>query len=106
MKLKTIYFNFDEKKFTKDFKKFREELVDSFGDTTEYVDNLLWSTDRLIDHNEDWNLGDDDEISLNCNTEYGYFDVTFKLEMSDYIALMEELVKKINKARAVIQGLK
>jgi len=87
-------------------KEARDSAISSYGaDDEDSKHSLLF--DKLTKNEvEIQEITEQGEISVSFTNELGYFSFEFKPDYDDLTDLIGVLVKKLNKMKAVVEGLK
>lgn len=96
-----VYLCLDKEFVNNNLKKWNEQAISTIGEDGK--DDYLFTDDepvRISDITED-------SISLICETsKIGYICLELKLDSDDLLSLIELAVKKLNKFKTVLEGLK
>lgn len=84
----------------------QKEAENTYGNYTESKTQLIFSDLIKEDEYEITEITQDGEVSINFTNELGYFSFDFNLDYDQLVELIAVLVKKLNKMKAVVEGLK
>ena len=98
-----VYLNINKDFFDKNKESMNKEAIEEMGD--EGKDSYLFND------NEDGVIEEIDEeastINIKCETsQLGYISMDIKVDSEDLLSLIELAVKKLNKFKTVLEGLK
>jgi hypothetical protein len=98
-----VYLNLDKNFVDKHLKEWNEEAIKAFGE--EGKDMYLFNDEedaRIEDIDEDAG-----ELSVVCETsKIGYISLNVKMTTDDLLSLIELAVKKLNKFKTILEGMK
>lgn len=98
-----VYLNLKKEEFTPEkIKEAEKQSMDELGDE-EGKGYLRFDDDEAIPTIEEIT---DEEINVIVDGKFGYISLDLKLTADDLIALVELAVKKLNKYKTIIEGLK
>ncbi len=99
-----VYLNLTKSEFSAEkLNSANKEAISEMGDE-DGKDSLLFDKDG--DKMEISEINDDGSISVTSDGPLGYIDITVKLTDEDIINMVSMLVKRLNKFKAVLEGLK
>lgn len=97
-----VYLNLDKEFFEKNIKSMNQEAISELGD----VDgkNMLTYSDNIIAKIEEID-GDIINVVMQ-HPKLGYISMEIKLDEDDYIKFIENINKKLNKFKTLLESLK
>jgi len=95
--VKMVYVNINKEFFEKHKKEYEDEAkADGVEDSYTYTDEIEGEVEEICD----------DSISIKVDNDMGYISMDVKLTVEDWVSLVELAVKKLNKFKTVLEGLK
>ena len=94
-----VYLNLDKEFLEKNEKDMEQLAIDENGEDAK--GNLRFDEDIYGDIDIEGNI-----VSISVSTKAGFIDVDARLDEDDYIKLIENITKKMNKLKNIMESLK